>query len=152
MEHFIEDDKQFVANTYGRFNAELVSGHGAEITDVNGKTYIDLGSGIVVNTFGINDTEWKAAVIEQLNLIQHTSNLYYSKPCAELAKLLCEKAGMKKVFFGNSGAEANECAIKTARKYYSDNHNGKEGKIITLINSFHGRTITTLGNGTGRFP
>ena len=149
MEHFIENDKQFVANTYGRFNAELVSGHGAEITDVNGKTYIDLGSGIAVNTFGINDTEWKAAVIEQLNLIQHTSNLYYSKPCAELAKLLCEKSGMKKVFFGNSGAEANECAIKTARKYYSDNHNGKEGKIITLINSFHGRTITTL-SATGQ--
>lgn len=149
MEHFIEDDKQFVANTYGRFNVELVSGHGAEITDVNGKTYIDLGSGIAVNTFGINDTEWKAAVIEQLNLIQHTSNLYYSKPCAELAKLLCEKSGMKKVFFGNSGAEANECAIKTARKYYSDNHNGKEGKIITLINSFHGRTITTL-SATGQ--
>lgn len=149
MEHFIENDKQFVANTYGRFNAELVSGHGAEITDVNGKTYIDLGSGIAVNTFGINDTEWKAAVTEQLNLIQHTSNLYYSKPCVELAKLLCEKSGMKKVFFGNSGAEANECAIKTARKYYSDNHNGKEGKIITLINSFHGRTITTL-SATGQ--
>ncbi len=149
MEHFIENDKQYVANTYGRFNVELISGDGAEITDVDGKKYIDLGSGIAVNTFGINDTEWKSAVIEQLNLIQHTSNLYYSKPCVELAKLLCEKSGMKKVFFGNSGAEANECAIKTARKYYSDNHNGAEGKIITLVNSFHGRTVTTL-SATGQ--
>jgi acetylornithine/N-succinyldiaminopimelate aminotransferase len=149
MERFIENDKQYVANTYGRFNVELVSGNGAEISDVDGKKYIDLGSGIAVNTFGINDTEWKNAVIEQLNLIQHTSNLYYSKPCVELAKLLCEKSGMKKVFFGNSGAEANECAIKTARKYYSDNHNGAEGKIITLINSFHGRTVTTL-SATGQ--
>ncbi len=149
MEHFIEDDKQYVANTYGRFNVELVKGNGAELTDVNGKTYIDLGSGIAVNTFGASDTEWKNAVIEQLNLIQHTSNLYYTRPCVELAKLLCEKSGMKKVFFGNSGAEANECAIKTARKYYSDNHGGKQGKIITLENSFHGRTVTTL-SATGQ--
>ncbi len=149
MEHFIEKDKQYVANTYGRFNVELVSGNGAELTDINGKTYIDLGAGIAVNTFGANDPEWKEAVIEQLNLIQHTSNLYYTSPCAELARLLCEKTSMKKVFFGNSGAEANECAIKTARKYYSDNHNGKQGKIITLVNSFHGRTITTL-SATGQ--
>ncbi len=149
MEHFIENDKQYVANTYGRFNVELVSGDGAEITDIDGKRYIDLGSGIAVNTFGVGDTEWKEAVIEQLNLIQHTSNLYYTKPCVELAELLCEKAKMKKVFFGNSGAEANECAIKTARKYYSDRHEGKEGKIITLQNSFHGRTITTL-SATGQ--
>ena len=149
MEHFIENDKQYVANTYGRFNVELVSGDGAEITDIDGKRYIDLGSGIAVNTFGVGDTEWKDAVIEQLNLIQHTSNLYYTKPCVELAELLCKKAKMKKVFFGNSGAEANECAIKTARKYYSDRHEGKEGKIITLQNSFHGRTITTL-SATGQ--
>lgn len=149
MEHFIENDKQYIANTYGRFNVELVSGNGAEIIDTDGKTYIDLGSGIAVNTFGVNDAEWKNAVIEQLNLIQHTSNLYYSKPCVDLAKLLCEKSGMKKVFFGNSGAEANECAIKTARKYHSENHNGAQGKIITLINSFHGRTVTTL-SATGQ--
>ena len=149
MEHFIENDKQYVANTYGRFNVELVSGDGAEITDIDGKRYIDLGSGIAVNTFGVGDTEWKDAVTRQLNLIQHTSNLYYTKPCVELAELLCEKAKMKKVFFGNSGAEANECAIKTARKYYSDRHEGKEGKIITLQNSFHGRTITTL-SATGQ--
>ena len=141
---FKEKDKQFVANTYGRFDVELVSGKGAELYDANGKKYIDLGSGIAVNTFGAADDEWKNAVIKQLGLIQHTSNLYYTEPCARLAELLCQKSGMKKVFFGNSGAEANECAIKTARKYYSDNHEGKEGKIITLVNSFHGRTVTTL--------
>lgn len=146
---FKEKDKQFVANTYGRFDVELVSGKGAELYDVNGKKYIDLGSGIAVNTFGASDDEWKNAVIAQLGLIQHTSNLYYTEPCAKLAELLCQKSGMKKVFFGNSGAEANECAIKTARKYYSDNHDGKQGKIITLVNSFHGRTVTTL-SATGQ--
>lgn len=146
---FKEKDKQFVANTYGRFDVELVSGKGAELYDVNGKKYIDLGSGIAVNTFGAADDEWKNAVIKQLGLIQHTSNLYYTEPCAKLAELLCQKSGMKKVFFGNSGAEANECAIKVARKYYSDNHNGKQGKIITLVNSFHGRTVTTL-SATGQ--
>ncbi len=149
MLSFKEKDKQFVANTYGRFDVELVKGNGAELYDVNGKRYIDLGSGIAVNTFGASDEAWKNAVIEQLNLIQHTSNLYYTEPCAKLAELLCKKSGMKKVFFGNSGAEANECAIKTARKYYSDNHEGKCGKIITLVNSFHGRTVTTL-SATGQ--
>ncbi len=149
MESFKEKDKQYVANTYGRFDVELVSGKGAYLYDINGKEYIDLGSGIAVNTFGAADEEWKNAVIAQLGLIQHTSNLYYTEPCAKLAGLLCEKSGMKKVFFGNSGAEANECAIKTARKYYSDNHGGKQGKIITLVNSFHGRTVTTL-SATGQ--
>lgn len=149
MLSFKEKDKQFVANTYGRFDVELVSGKGAELCDVNGKEYIDLGSGIAVNTFGAADDEWKNAVIAQLGLIQHTSNLYYTEPCAKLAELLCQKSGLKKVFFGNSGAEANECAIKTARKYYSDNHGGKQGKIITLVNSFHGRTVTTL-SATGQ--
>lgn len=149
MLSFKEKDKQYVANTYGRFDVELVKGNGAYLYDVNGKEYIDLGSGIAVNTFGAADEEWKNAVIAQLGLIQHTSNLYYTEPCAKLAELLCKKSGMKKVFFGNSGAEANECAIKTARKYYSDNHEGKQGKIITLVNSFHGRTITTL-SATGQ--
>ncbi len=149
MLSFKEKDRQFVANTYGRFNVELVSGKGAELYDTNGKKYIDLGSGIAVNTFGASDDQWKNAVIKQLELIQHTSNLYYTRPCAKLAELLCQKSGMKKVFFGNSGAEANECAIKTARKYYSDNHGGKQGKIITLVNSFHGRTVTTL-SATGQ--
>lgn len=149
MESFKQKDKQYVAGTYGRFDVELVSGKGAELYDVNGKRYIDLGSGIAVNTFGAADGEWIAAVTEQLGLIQHTSNLYYSEPCTRLAELLCRVSGMKKVFFGNSGAEANECAIKTARKYYSDTHGGREGEIITLVNSFHGRTVTTL-SATGQ--
>ncbi len=149
MKSFKQNDKQYVAGTYGRFDVELVSGKGAELYDVNGKRYIDLGSGIAVNTFGAADDEWIAAVTEQLGLIQHTSNLYYSEPCTRLAELLCRASGMKKVFFGNSGAEANECAIKTARKYYSDTHDGREGEIITLVNSFHGRTVTTL-SATGQ--
>ena len=97
-----------------------------------------------INTFGFSDDEWKNAVIEQLGKLQHTSNLYYSEPCAKLAQLLCEKTGMKKVFFSNSGAEANECAIKTARKYAADKKGSEYNTIVTLVNSFHGRTITTL--------
>lgn len=137
-------DKSFVASTYGRFDVELTSGKGALLLDSDGKEYIDLGAGIAVNTFGAADDEWIAAVTEQLHKIQHTSNLYYSEPCTLLAEELCKRTGMKKVFFSNSGAEANECAIKVARKYYSYNHNGSEGEIITLVNSFHGRTIATL--------
>ena len=144
MQSFKQKDKEFVAATYGRFDVELVSGSGAEFCDVFGKKYIDMGSGIGVNAFGACDEEWVAAVTRQLGTLQHTSNLYYTKPCADLAEALCQKSGMKKVFFSNSGAEANECAIKTARKYYSDTHGGAEGEIITLKNSFHGRTITTL--------
>ncbi len=139
-----EKDKAFVASTYGRFDVELVSGHGAVLCDADGKEYIDLGAGIAVNTFGAADGEWIKAVTEQLSKVQHTSNLYYTEPCALLAEKLCNISGLKKVFFGNSGAEANECAIKVARKYYADNHGGAEGEIITLKNSFHGRTIATL--------
>ncbi len=137
-------DNLFVANTYNRFPIEIKEGKGSILKDFNGKEYIDLGSGIGVTIFGINDEKWKEAVINQLNCVQHTSNLYYSEPCAKLAKLLCEKTGMKKVFFGNSGAEANECAIKVARKYAQDKKGEDYYKIITLKNSFHGRTITTL--------
>ena len=137
-------DKEFVANTYGRFPLEIVSGKGEILTDTNGKQYIDLGSGIAVNIFGACDDEWKDAVIEQLNKIQHTSNLYYTEPCAKLAKMMCEKTGMKKVFFSNSGAEANECAIKCARKYSFDKYGEGRSTVITLKNSFHGRTVTTL--------
>ncbi len=144
MLSFKEKDKEFLAATYGRFDLELVSGKGATFTDINGKKYIDLGSGIGVNIFGVCDEEWIAAVVEQINKLQHTSNLYYTEPCVRLAEALCGVSGMKKVFFANSGAEANECAIKTARKYYSDTHGGAEGEIITLKNSFHGRTVTTL--------
>lgn len=137
-------DKTFVASTYGRFDVELVSGRGAVLYGSDGKEYIDLGAGIAVNTFGAADSEWIKAVTEQLSKVQHTSNLYYTEPCTLLAERLCKISGLKRVFFGNSGAEANECAIKVARKYYSDNHAGLEGDIITLKNSFHGRTVTTL--------
>ena len=143
MSNIFDIDKEYVANTYNRFPLNLVEGKGSIIYDNNGKKYIDLGSGIGVTAFGIQDDEWKEAVIAQLNKIQHASNLYYTTPCAELAKLLCEKTGFKKVFFGNSGAEANECAIKVARKYAEDK-GIKDSKIITLKNSFHGRTLATL--------
>ncbi len=141
---FSSIDKEYVANTYNRFPVEVVSGKGARYTDINGKGYIDMGSGIGVTAFGANDDEWKSAVIEQINKIQHTSNLYYTEPCALLAKALCEKTGMKKVFFSNSGAEANECAIKVARKYAAEQKGEEYYNIVTLENSFHGRTLTTL--------
>lgn len=137
-------DNEYVAHTYGRFDVALTSGKGSTLYDENGKKYIDFGSGIGVTAFGICDDEWKEAVINQLNKVQHVSNLYYTEPCAELAKLLCDKTGMKKVFFSNSGAEANEGAIKFARKYSFDKYGEGRSTIITLVNSFHGRTITTL--------
>lgn len=143
-----ELDKTYVAGTYSRFDAVLESGKGSTLYDENGKEYIDFGSGIAVNTFGVNDDMWKQAVINQLDKIQHTSNLYYNENGALLAQMLCERTGFKKVFFSNSGAEANECAIKTARKYGTDK-NPEKNVIITLENSFHGRTITTL-SATGQ--
>lgn len=141
----IEKDKQYIANTYGRFPVTLVSGHGATAVDENGKEYIDMGTGIGVNAFGYCDKEWVEAVTEQLNTLQHTSNLFYTQPGVELAELLCKKSGMKKCFFGNSGAEANECAIKAARKYSLDKYNNPDRNIIiSLTQSFHGRTLATL--------
>ncbi|MBQ6509005.1 MAG: acetylornithine transaminase [Flexilinea sp.] len=137
-------DKTYVANTYARFPVEIISGKGSVLVDSEGKEYIDLGAGIAVNAFGAGDEVWKSAVIEQLDKIQHTSNLYYTEPCAELARLLCERTGMKKVFFGNSGAEANECAVKVARKYSAEKKGPSCFTIVTLINSFHGRTLTML--------
>ncbi len=145
----IELDKKYVANTYARSPLVAVSGSGALIKDENGKELIDLGSGIGVNCFGACDEAWVMAVEAQLHKIQHISNLYYTEPQAQLAKLLCEKTGMKKVFFGNSGAEANECAIKCARKYSSDKYGAERSTIITLENSFHGRTLATL-SATGQ--
>ena len=139
-----EIDKEYVANTYARFPLCLVKGKGSLVYDEDGKEYIDLGTGIAVNTFGYSDYEWVSAVTEQLGALQHTSNLYYSKPCAMLAKTLCERTGMSKVFFSNSGAEANECAIKVARKYGEINKGAEYTTIITLKDSFHGRTLTTL--------
>ncbi len=139
-----EIDKEYVANTYGRFPVTLVSGKGAKVVDENGKEYIDLGTGIAVNGFGVADDEWIKAVTEQLGKIQHTSNLFYSEPCAKLAKMLCERTGMKKVFFSNSGAEANETAVKVARKYAAEKKGAEYNVVITLKNSFHGRTISML--------
>ena len=144
MALLMEKDNEFVANTYKRFPVEIVSGKGSIFTDINGKEYIDMGSGIGVNCFGAADDVWAEAVAKQAATLQHTSNLYYTAPCAELAELLCKKTGMKKVFFCNSGAEANECAIKTARKYAQDKKGEEYYTVITLVNSFHGRTVTTL--------
>ena len=144
-----EIDKSFVANTYARFDLEIDHGCGSLVYDTDGKEYIDLSSGIAVNTFGMCDPVFINAVNEQLNKCQHTSNLYYSAPCARLAQILCERTGAKKVFFGNSGAEANECAIKVARLWGSENKGEKYYNIITLKNSFHGRTLTTL-SATGQ--
>lgn len=144
MENIISIDRQYVANTYARFPVAFVSGKGSILTSDDGKQYIDMGSGIGVSCFGFADEEWTKAVTEQACTLQHTSNLYYTSPCALLAKALCEKTGMKKVFFGNSGAEANECAIKAARKYSAEKKGEDCYTIVTLTNSFHGRTLTTL--------
>ena len=137
-------DHQYVADTYTRFPVQIVKGKGSLVWDENGKEYIDMGGGIAVNSFGFSDDSWIAAVTAQLNAFQHTSNLYYTAPYVALAQKLCERTGMKKVFFGNSGAEANECAIKAARKYAAEKKGANCYTIITLKNSFHGRTLTTL--------
>ena len=140
----IDIDKTYVARTYNRFPVEVVRGKGSEVWDAEGKRYIDMGSGIGVTAFGIADDQWQAAVTDQLAQVQHMSNLYYTAPGARLAQRLCERTGMKKVFFANSGAEANECAIKVARKYAAEHKGPEYHVILTLENSFHGRTLTTL--------
>jgi len=142
-------DKEYIAHTYNRFDVEIVKGKGEICYDSKGKEYIDLSTGIAVNTFGHADEQIIDAVTNQMKNFSHTSNLYYSNPCAKLAKLLCSKTGMKKVFFSNSGAEANECAIKAAREWAAVNKGEEYYNIITLKNSFHGRTITTL-SATGQ--
>lgn len=140
-----EKDSKYIAGTYARFPLEIVRGEESFAYDENGKKYIDLSTGIAVNTFGYCDKVWQDAITKQISTLQHTSNLFYTNPCAELAEMICERTGMKKVFFSNSGAEANECAIKTARKYAFDKYGDySHSTIITLKNSFHGRTITTL--------
>lgn len=144
-----ELDSKYIAHSYGRLDVCFVSGKGSHLYDENEKEYIDLGSGIGVTSFGICDDEWTEAVIEQTKKLNHVSNLYYTVPQVELAQLLCEKANMKKVFFSNSGAEANECATKAARKYSIQKYGADRNVIITLQNSFHGRTITTL-SATGQ--
>ena len=137
-------DKEYVANTYGRFPVAIKEGKGALCKDFDGKEYIDFSSGIGVNSLGFCDEGWVSAVTKQLTTLQHISNLYYTEPCINTAKLLCEKTGMKKVFFSNSGAESNEGAIKCARKYSYIKYGEGRNKVITLVNSFHGRTVTTL--------
>ena len=149
MSSIIEKDNKYVANTYARFPVEIAYGKGSTLYSPDGKKYIDMGSGIGVTAFGIRDDEWKNAVINQLDKVQHTSNLYYTSPCADLAELLCNKTGMKKVFFSNSGAESNECAIKVARQYGIEKKGADYTTIITLKNSFHGRTLATL-SATGQ--
>ena len=142
-------DKQYIAGTYKRFPVEIVSGKGSLVEDVNGKEYIDMGSGIAVTSFGVADDTWIEAVEKQIHSVQHMSNLYYTAPCAKLAEALCKKTGMAKVFFSNSGAEANECAIKAARKWAAEHKGPACSTIVTLENSFHGRTLTTL-SATGQ--
>ena len=149
MKSIKEKDAKYVAGTYSRFPVEIESGKGSILYDTDGKRYIDMGSGIGVTAFGIADGEWEAAVSEQLTRVQHTSNLYYTSPCADTAELLCERTGMKKVFFANSGAEANECAIKVARKWGEEKLGPDHFTIVTMKNSFHGRTVTTL-SATGQ--
>ncbi len=139
-----ELDKTYIANTYRRFPVEITGGKGSLLYAADGKTYIDMGTGIAVNSFGVSDPLWNYAVTQQLMAFQHISNLYYNRMAACLASMMCERTGMKKVFFANSGAEANECAIKTARKYAREKKGDDCYKILTLKGSFHGRTVTTL--------
>ncbi len=144
MDILQQQDKEYIAGTYARFPLTIEGGKGSVVWDDAGKIYTDLSSGIAVNTFGIADDEWIKSITEQAGKIQHMSNLYYTEPCVKLAQMLCDRTGMKKVFFSNSGAEANECAIKAARKYAAEKHGADCYNIVTLKNSFHGRTITTL--------
>lgn len=149
FEEIKEKDESFIAGTYSRFQTDIARGEGATLYAEDGRKYVDFGSGIAVNSFGVNDREWKEAVIAQIGKIQHASNLYYTRPQTELAQMLCEKTGASKVFFSNSGAEANECAIKAARKYSFDRYGEGRFRIVTLKNSFHGRTMATL-SATGQ--
>ncbi|HIZ62977.1 MAG TPA: aspartate aminotransferase family protein [Firmicutes bacterium] len=139
-----ELDSEYLAKTYARYPVALVGGKNATLLDSEGKEYIDFGAGIAVNIFGANDEEWKAAVIEQLGKIQHVSNYYYAEPQVRLAQMLCERTGAKRVFFSNSGGEANECALKAARKYSFMKYGAGRSRIVSLKNSFHGRTLFTL--------
>ena len=141
---FEEKDKQYIAATYARFPVRLVRGEGRTVYDADGKAYLDLASGIGVNIFGYGDAEWTAAVTGQLGALQHASNLYYTEPCVSLAEALCERSGMEKVFFCNSGAEANECAIKAARKWGEEHKSPEHFNIVTLKGGFHGRTLAAL--------
>lgn len=144
-----EQDKQYIMHTYGRYDVALEKGKGCTVYDEDGKKYLDVSSGIGVNALGYCDNGWVEAVTKQANTIQHMSNYFYCPQASQLAKTLCEKTPFTKVCFGNSGAEANECAIKIARKYSFDKYGKGRNEIITLRNSFHGRTVTTL-SATGQ--
>lgn len=144
-----ELDNENIMHTYGRYDVCLTKGKGVYAYDDNGKKYIDVSSGIGVNCLGYCDDGWVKAVSEQAGTIQHISNYYYNKVAGVLAEKLTKATGLSKVFFGNSGAEANECAIKVARKYSFDKYGRGRDRIITLVNSFHGRTIATL-SATGQ--
>lgn len=144
LEQIKADESQYLMHTYGRFSVALVKGKGAKAWDESGKEYIDFTSGIGVNCLGYSDDGWVKAVSDQAAALQHISNLYYSPLQTELAKKLCKATGFSKVFFANSGAEANECAIKLARKYSFEKYGKERTEIVTLENSFHGRTVTTL--------
>ncbi len=138
-------DNQFIAPTYARFDVTFVRGKGASLYDENGKKYIDMGSGIAVNALGHGDKQWLRAVQKQAEALAHASNLYYTAPQTQLAQVLCQRSGMRRVFFSNSGAEANECAMKVARKYAASKHGENQKPVIlTLLGSFHGRTLATL--------
>lgn len=149
LEEIQKLDEAYFAEVFSRYPVAFEGGEGATLLGTDGKRYVDFGSGIAVNIFGVNDAEWKRAVVAQLDKIQHVCNLYYSEPQARLAQLLCEKSGARRVFFGNSGAEANECAFKTARKYSFVKYGEGRNKILSLKNSFHGRTLFTL-SATGQ--
>ena len=137
-------DREYLAETYARFPVSLVGGSNATLLGADGTQYIDFGAGIATNVFGVGDEGWKRAVIDQLNKIQHVSNYYYAEPQVRLARLLCEKTGAKRVFFSNSGGEANECALKAARKYSFEKYGEGRARIVSLKGSFHGRTLFTL--------
>ncbi len=139
-----EKDLKYIMHTYGRYDVALAKGKGAVAYDEDGKRYIDVASGIGVNSLGFCDDGWVKAVTEQASTIQHMSNYFYCEQASNLAERLCTLTGLSKVCFGNSGAEANECAIKIARKYSFDKYGEGRSEIITLKNSFHGRTVTTL--------
>ncbi len=135
---------KYLMPTYAHFPVSLEKGEGATLVDSEGNAVIDFGSGIGVNSLGFNNEKWVDAVTAQLKKVQHTSNLYYNSTVASCAELICKKSGFPKVFFCNSGAEANECAIKLARKYSFDKYGENRYNIITLVNSFHGRTMATI--------
>ena len=148
-EKIIEKFNSHVMQSYGRYPMVMESGQGRTAADADGKTYIDLGSGIGTNSLGYCDDKWADAVCAQVRTLQHNSNYYYTSVQADFAEKLCESTGYSRVFFGNSGAEANECAIKIARKYSFDKYGKGRHNIITLVNSFHGRTMATL-SATGQ--